>query len=98
YTESGVDQQCQGAAVMADGGYRGNPGVIMPYRSPRKGQPPLPDWQQDLNTVHRRVRARVEHAFAHMKSWKVRDCRRKARGVWYAAAGVALMRNLTMTV
>jgi hypothetical protein len=99
YTESGVDQQCAGAAVMADGGYRGNPAVIMPYRNPRKGQPLLPQWKQDLNTVHRRVRARVEHAFAHMKSWKVlRDCRRKARGVWYAAAGVALMRNLAMTI
>lgn len=35
YTDSGVDQQCTGAHVMADGGYQGNPDVIMPYRSQR---------------------------------------------------------------
>jgi hypothetical protein len=99
YTESGADLQCRGAHVMADGGYQGNPQVIMPYRNPRQGQPPLPQWKQDLNTVHRTVRARVEHALAHMKSWKIlRDCRRKGLGVCYAARGVALMRNLTMTI
>jgi len=99
YTDSGVDQQCVGAAVMADGGYQGNPAVIMPYRKPREGEPPLPQWKQDLNTVHRRIRARVEHCFAHMKSWKIlRDCRRRQHGVWYAAAAIALMRNLTMVV
>jgi hypothetical protein len=33
-----------------------------------------------------------------MKSWKIlRDCRHKRHGVWYAA-GIALMRNLTMVV
>ena len=98
YTESGVDRQCRGAAVMADGGYQGNHDVIMPYRKPRDGHPPLPRWKQDLNTVHRRVRARVEHALAHIKTWKIlRDCRRKGLGVWYAARAIALMRNLTMT-
>ena len=45
YTESGVDHQCRGAAVMADGGYQGNHDVIMPYRKPRDGQPPLPQWK-----------------------------------------------------
>lgn len=55
--------------------------------------------KQDLNTAHRGVRARVEHALARMKTWKIlRDCRRKGLGVWYAARGVALMRNLTMTI
>ena len=49
--------------------------------------------------MHRRVRARVEHALAHKKTWKIlRDCRRKGRGVWYAARAIALMRNLTMTI
>lgn len=71
----------------------------MPYRNPRDDQPPLPQSKQDLNTVHRRIRARVEHCFAHTKSWKIlRDCRRKQHGVWYAAAGIALMRNLTMAI
>ena len=55
-------------------------------------------WKQDLNTVHKRVRARVEHSLAHMKSWNVlRNCRRKGRAVYYATSAVALMRNLAMT-
>ena len=96
YRDSEVDRQCAGAAVMADGGYRGNPEVIMPYRKPGKGKG-LTAWQEDLNTVHKRVRARVEHALAHMKSWNIlRNCRRKRRGVWDATRGVALMRNLAM--
>jgi hypothetical protein len=33
YTESGVDRQCAGASVMADGGDQGT-GVIMPSASP----------------------------------------------------------------
>jgi hypothetical protein len=97
YRESGVDQLCAGAQVMADGGYLGNPGVIIPYRKPDKGRS-LPAWKDDLNTVHRSVRARVEHALAHMKSWNIlRNCRRKGQGVWYATKGVAQMRNLAMT-
>jgi DDE superfamily endonuclease/Helix-turn-helix of DDE superfamily endonuclease len=97
YRDSGVDQQCEGAQVMADGGYQGNPMVIMPYRKPRDGSD-LPDWKDDLNTVHKRIRARVEHALAHMKSWNIlRNCRRKKDGIWHAASGIAQMRNLAMT-
>ena len=97
YGESGVDQQCQGARVMADGGYQGNPEVIMPYRKPGTGRE-LRAWQEELNTIHKRVRARVEHALAHLKSWNIlRNCRRKRTGIWYALRGVALIRNLTMT-
>jgi hypothetical protein len=97
YRDSGVDQHCAGTHVMADGGYLGNPEVIIPYRKPGKGND-LPDWQKELNTVHKRVRARVEHALAHMKSWNIlRNCRRKRDGVWYATLGVALMRNLATT-
>jgi DDE superfamily endonuclease/Helix-turn-helix of DDE superfamily endonuclease len=98
FTDSGVDQQCRGAAVMADGGYQGNPGVIMPYRKPREGEPPLPEWKERLNTVHKSVRARVEHALAHMKAWNIlRNCRRKRDGVCHATRAVALMRNLALT-
>ena len=97
YRESGVDRQCAGAQVMADGGYLGNPEVIIPYRKPGKGKD-LPEWKEDLNTVHKSIRARVEHALAHMKSWNIlRNCRRKGDGVWYATRGVAQMRNLAMT-
>jgi hypothetical protein len=47
YRDSGVDRQCHGATVMADGGYQGNPEVIMPYRTPAGGSP-LPGWKHDL--------------------------------------------------
>lgn len=98
YTESGVAAQCEGAHVMADGGYLGNPAVIIPHRKPREGEPPMPQWKQDNNTTHKRVRARVEHAFAHMKSWKIlRDCRLTGDGVWHATRAVALMRNIALT-
>jgi hypothetical protein len=98
FTESGVDQACEGAHVMADGGYWGSPGVIIPYRAPSDGSD-LPAWKQRLNKAsHKRVGARVEHALVHTKSWNIlRDCRRKGRSVGYAASGVALMRNLAMT-
>ena len=96
YRDSGVDQQCAGAHVMADGGYLGNPEVIIPYRKPGKGKH-LPEWKEDLNTVHKSIRARVEHALAHLKSWNIlRNCRRKGDGVWYALRGVVQMRNLAM--
>ena len=83
---------------MADGGYQGNLEVIMPYRKPRKGQSQLPQWKDDLNTVHKSVRAWVEHALAHTKPWNIlRNCRRKRDGVWHATRGIAHIRNLAMT-
>jgi hypothetical protein len=97
FRDSGAEPSCRGAHVMADGGYQGNRQVIMPYRRPRDGSE-LPAWQTELNIVHKRVRARVEHAFAHMKWWNIlRNCRRKRNGVYHATRGVAQMRNLAMT-
>ncbi len=63
YRDSGIEQKSAGRPVMADGGYQGNPTVIMPYRKRRDGQP-LKAWQEDLNATHRKIRARVEHALA----------------------------------
>jgi hypothetical protein len=63
FTESGAAQACAGAKVMADGGYQGNPGVLMPYRQPRDGSE-LAEWTLELNTVHKRVRAHVEQSCA----------------------------------
>jgi hypothetical protein len=46
--------------------------------------------------IHRKVRARVEHAFARMKNWKIlRDCRLKGDGVHHAMLGIARLHNLT---
>lgn len=90
YAASGVDGAAGQATVIADGGYRGT-GVLIPHRR-KPGQTRLPDWQEQHNASHRRVRARVEHVLARMKAWKVlRDCRRRGNGVHIAA----LMHNLT---
>jgi hypothetical protein len=51
YRSSGINTTLAGRAVMADGGYRGNPEVIMPYREPRDGSE-LPEWKQDYNAGH----------------------------------------------
>jgi hypothetical protein len=42
---------------MADGGYQGNPEVTMPFRKPGSGSE-LPEWKTEVNTSHKRVRAR----------------------------------------
>jgi L-lactate utilization protein LutB len=82
---------------MADGAYQGDPDAIIPYRKPcADGE--LEAWQEALNTVHRSVRARVEHVLAQMKNWKIlRDHRRKARTLHHAAAGIAYLHNLAAT-
>ena len=65
-------------------------------RKVRKDQE-LPAWQEALNVIHRRVRARVEHALCLMRCWSIlRNCRRHGEGVYYATSGIAQMRNLTM--
>jgi hypothetical protein len=95
--QTGVDRQCAGAHVMADGGYQGNPEVITPYRTPSDGSD-LPAWKAELTTVPKRIRARVEHALAHLKSSNIPRNRRRTRdGVWHATRAVALMPNPAMT-
>jgi hypothetical protein len=74
--DSGADTACRDAHVMADGGYQGNQQVIMPYRRPCDGSG-LPARQDELNTVRKRVRARVEHVFVHMKWWNILRNRRR---------------------
>lgn len=57
----------------------------------------LVDWKEAHNASHRKVRARIEHAFAKMKTWKVlRDCRLRGSGSAEAMAGVARLHNLTL--
>ncbi|REH46274.1 DDE superfamily endonuclease [Kutzneria buriramensis] len=81
---------------MADGGYQGNPDVIMPHRKPADGT--LTNWQEDLNAIHRKVRARVEHALARVKCWKIlRDYRRAASTLADTASGIAHLHNLPLT-
>ena len=94
YRTSGIDQKLAGRPVMADGGYQGNPEVIMPYRKRTDGKP-LTAWQEDRNAIHRKVRARVEHALARMKNWKIlRDYRRAASTLAGTASAIAHLHNI----
>ncbi|WP_405454260.1 transposase [Streptomyces achromogenes] len=83
-------------AVIADGGYRGT-GLTIPHYRRHKDEE-LPSWKEEHNASHRKVRARVEHTFARMKSWKIlRDCRLRGEGVHHAMLGIARLHNLTLT-
>ncbi|MGW5458516.1 transposase [Streptomyces sp. NPDC003996] len=93
---SGVKAAVGRTTVIADGGYRGT-GLIIPHRRERD-QAELPTWKEEHNASHRKVRARVEHAFARIKTWKIlRDCRLKGEGVHHAMLGIARLHNLTLT-
>ncbi|MET9418344.1 transposase [Streptomyces klenkii] len=92
FAGSGTDAACGEATVIADGGYQGT-GLLIPHRR-KAGQERLPQWKEEHNASHRRVRARVEHVFARMKNWKIlRDCRLKDDGAHWATSGVAHMHN-----
>ncbi|SED83986.1 hypothetical protein SAMN05428945_5722 [Streptomyces sp. 2224.1] len=55
------------------------------------------DERGDLDSSHRKVRARVEHAFARMKTWNIMsDCRLKGDDVHHAMLGITRLHNLTL--
>ena len=88
YRDSGIAATVAGRPVMADGGYRGNPEVIMPFRKPGHGQE-LPGWKAGYNTDHKRIRARVGHSLSRLKCWKIlRDHRRAATTLADTASGI----------
>ncbi|MFC5150091.1 transposase family protein [Streptomyces aureoversilis] len=94
WRDSGLPAQCQGVTVLGDGAYI-NTGLIVPHRK-RQGRPLLPGEEED-NAEHRKVRARVEHAFARMKNYKIlRDCRQRGDGLHHAVQAVAHMHNLAL--
>ncbi|MFC7940228.1 transposase [Streptomyces sp. NPDC057387] len=96
WEESGAKAAVGNTLTIADGGYPGT-GLVIPHRRER-GQTELPAWKEDHNRSHRQVRARVEHVFARMKTWKIlRDCRLKGDGVHHAMLGIARMHNLVLT-
>ncbi|SEE16589.1 DDE superfamily endonuclease [Streptomyces sp. TLI_105] len=62
WRDSGPARHCDGATVLGDGAYL-NTGLVVPHRK-RPGRALLSGEEKD-NAEHRRVRARVEHAFAN---------------------------------
>lgn len=80
--------------TIADGGYPGTR-LVMPHR--RRKDEKLPGWKRAHNKSHKQVRARVGHAIARMKTWKIlRDCRLKGDGVHHAMLGSARLHNLAL--
>jgi hypothetical protein len=79
--------------VLADGGYRGVPGLRIPvFRGNRIVRDRA--WRR-----HRRRRARVEHTLARLKNWRVlRDHRRRGRLLAATVAAVAVLHNLKLNL
>ncbi|KJY40977.1 transposase [Streptomyces sp. NRRL B-1568] len=95
WEESGAKAAVGRTLTMADGGCPGT-GLLMPHR--RTPGEELPGWKREHNRSHKQVRARVEHVFARMKTWKIlRDCRLKGDGVRHAMLGIARLHNLALT-
>jgi hypothetical protein len=94
WEESGATAAVGNTSTIADGGYPGT-GLIRPHR--RRPGEELPGWKKVHNKSHKQVRARVEHAFARMKTWKIlRDCRLRGDGVHHAMRGIARLHNLNL--
>jgi hypothetical protein len=94
WEESGAKAAVGKTMTIADGGYPGT-GLVMPHR--RRNGEDLPDWKEAHNKSHKQVRARVEHVFARMKTWKIlHNCRFKGDGVHHAMLGIARMHNLAV--
>ncbi|MFI6768188.1 transposase family protein [Streptomyces sp. NPDC050355] len=95
WRNSDLPAQCHDVTVLGDGAYL-NTGLVVPHRK-RPRRPLLPGEEAD-NAEHRKVRARVEHAFARMKNYKIlRDCRQRGDGLHHAVRAVAHMHNLALT-
>ncbi|MET9392675.1 transposase family protein [Streptomyces sp. NPDC006624] len=94
WRDSGLARHCEGVTVLGDGAYI-NTGLVVPHRK-RPGRALLSGEEED-NAEHRTVRARVEHAFARMKHYKIlRDCRQRGNGLHHAVQAVAHMHNLAL--
>lgn len=94
YAQAWHRRGCDDQTVLP-GGACWATGLIVSHRK-RTGRPLLAIQQED-NTEHRRVRARVGQAFARMKNYKIlRDCQRKGDGLHTAVQAVVTMHNLAL--
>ncbi len=94
YRGSTVEELCQyHKRVLADGGYRGVAELVTPRF---RGNWIVRDrkWRW-----HRRRRARVEHAIARLKDWRVlRDYRRRGHHLAVTVRAIAFLHNLRLEV
>lgn len=92
YRGTEIQRLCQlHGRVLADGGYRGVPELVTPVF---RGRRILRDrrWHH-----HRRRRARVEHAIARLKDWRIlRDHRRRGARLLQSLQAVAALHNLNL--
>jgi len=90
YRGTSVEALCRAhGRVLADGGYRGIPELRIP-RFVRGRIVRDRRWR-----IHRRRRARVEHAIARLKDWRVlRDHRRRGRHLDDTVRAVCALHNL----
>ena len=90
YRGSPVEALCRWhGRVLADGGYRGVPELLTPRfrrnRIVRDGR-----WRS-----HRKRRARVEHAIARLKNWRIlRDHRRRGHRLPDTLRAISVLHNL----
>lgn len=95
WTESGVKNLVGRTTAIADRSYPST-GLPIPHRKPSGGE--LCGWKKKHNHSQKRVRARVEHALARMKAYKIlRDCRLRGDGVHHAMLGIARLHNHMLT-
>lgn len=90
YRGSVIESLCRAhPRVLADGGYRGVPELFTPvFRSNRIVRDAA--WRR-----HRKRRARVEHALARLKDWRVlRDHRRRGCHLEQTFKAVAVLHNI----
>ncbi|ROQ26036.1 DDE superfamily endonuclease [Streptomyces sp. PanSC19] len=94
WRDSGLSAACEDVTVPTEGAYI-DTGLVVPHRK-RPGRALLPGEGED-NAEHRRVWARVEHAVACMKHFKIlRDCRQRGVGLHHAVQAVAHLHNLAL--
>ncbi len=94
WEESGAEAAVGRTLTIADGGCPGT-GLVMLHRR-REGED-LPDGKKAHNESRKQVRARIEHTFARMKTWRIlRDCRLEGDGVHHAMLGIARLHSLAL--
>lgn len=70
FAASGLKELLAGHDTAADLGYTGVEGItIVPFRTPPGGK--LHDTQAAFNTVLSKIRAAIERAVAHLKTWRM---------------------------